>query len=257
MISVIEKPSCAAPLFKDWKNTLISSCLDGTMGYIYGNNPVNPVSAAACIGTFRFFAGRPDRELLFLKTPMGVDYFAICVPQTEQWAELIENTFGERALKTTRYCFEQDISIFDRNKLRAAVNSLDGRYTLLPFDRDIYELVSENQWLFDCTVHYPSYELYRSSALGYAVVRDGEIVAAASTYSHYNGGINIVMHTRADHRHRGLAYACCASVILDCLDRGIYPSIDANGETAAALAEKLGYRRSSVYSAYEVKLKKH
>ncbi len=48
----------------------------------------------------------------------------------------------------------------------------------------------------------------------------------------------------------GLAYACGARLILECLARGIYPSWDAHNLESAALAEKLGYHYDRPYTAF-------
>ena len=44
--------------------------------------------------------------------------------------------------------------------------------------------------------------------------------------------------------------------ILECLERGLYPSWDAHTEISAALAEKLGYHVSHPYVVYEVEADK-
>ena len=84
------------------------------------------------------------------------------------------------------------------------------------------------------------------------IIKDGELAAGASSYSRYKGGIEIEIDTREDHRRRGLAYACGAKLILECLGKGLYPSWDAQNMWSAALAEKLGYHFSHEYTAYEV-----
>ena len=88
--------------------------------------------------------------------------------------------------------------------------------------------------------------------LGVAVFYQGELVAGASSYSVYDKGIEIEIDTREDHRRKGLAYACGAKLILECLDRDLYPSWDAQNPWSLALAEKLGYHFSHEYVAYEV-----
>ena len=60
-----------------------------------------------------------------------------------------------------------------------------------------------------------------------AVMRNGEPVSGASSYSGWPGGIEIEIDTREDYRRQGLAYAAAAALILACLDRGLYPSWDA------------------------------
>ena len=85
-----------------------------------------------------------------------------------------------------------------------------------------------------------------------AVLKDGELVAGASSYSTYDKGIEIEIDTREDHRRKGLAYVCGAKLILECLEEGLYPSWDAQNKWSVALAEKLGYHFSHEYVAYEI-----
>lgn len=53
---------------------------------------------------------------------------------------------------------------------------------------------------------------------------------------------------------KGLAAACASALILECLNRGLYPSWDAANRESLALAEKLGYRFDREYPAYDVQL---
>ncbi len=59
------------------------------------------------------------------------------------------------------------------------------------------------------------------------------------------------MDTHPACRGQGLATAASAALLLACLDRGLYPSWDAHTRQSLALAEKLGYRYSHAYPAYE------
>ena len=99
---------------------------------------------------------------------------------------------------------------------------------------------------------YGDYATYKKLGLGVAVLKDKELVAGASSYSRYQEGIEIEIDTREDYRRNGLAYACGAKLILECLKRGLYPSWDAQNRCSLALAEKLGYHFSHEYVAYEV-----
>lgn len=76
--------------------------------------------------------------------------------------------------------------------------------------------------------------------------------AGASSYSGYRGGIEIEIDTNEVYRRKGLAYICGAKLILECLDRNLYPSWDAQNIWSVALAEKLGYHFDHAYTAYEV-----
>lgn len=84
------------------------------------------------------------------------------------------------------------------------------------------------------------------------VKKNGVPVSGASSYSVYNGGIEIQIDTRTDYRRQGLAAAAAAGLILECLDRDLYPSWDAANLWSVALAEKLGYQFDHEYDAYHV-----
>ena len=83
-------------------------------------------------------------------------------------------------------------------------------------------------------------------------MKDGELVSGASSYSRYEGGIEIEIDTNEKYRRKGLAYICGAKLILECLKRNLYPSWDAQNKWSLALAEKLGYHYSHTYNAYEI-----
>ena len=91
MVYKLKKMSEVSHLFEGWHETMIYSCLQGVMGYIYVTDTENPKSAAASAGCFIFYAGEPDRKLLEDK-PEG---FVIMVPQNEAWAMLIEKCFPD------------------------------------------------------------------------------------------------------------------------------------------------------------------
>lgn len=80
----------------------------------------------------------------------------------------------------------------------------------------------------------------------------GKIVSGASSYTVYPGGIEIEVDTRPDYRRRGLARACAARLILDCLNRSLYPSWDAHSQASLALAQQLGYLLDRPYPVYEI-----
>ena len=109
-----------------------------------------------------------------------------------------------------------------------------------------------NGWANDLVSQYKDYGTYRKIGLGVVALKDGELAAGASSYSTYEKGIEIEIDTREDYRRKGLAYACGAKLILKCLERGLYPSWDAQNPWSVALAEKLGYHFSHEYTAYEI-----
>ncbi len=115
------------------------------------------------------------------------------------------------------------------------------------------------------------YEDYSKKGIGVVLLdtRNNEIVSGASSYCTFEGGIEIEIDTNEQHRRngyalicgasiilkcleRGIYLICGASIILKCLERGIYPSWDAHNKGSIELAKKLGYREKGEYTAFEL-----
>lgn len=237
-------------LFKNWNETIIWSCLQGVMGEIHTNSTED--AAMALLGDFAFFAGNSSKELIRLKPESCKQDFIIMVPQNDEWSELIEKCYGDKAKKVTRYAIKKEPNVFDAAKLQQAVMDLPDYYELKMLEKREYNMCRNNDWAKDLVSQYKNYDMYKALGLGVVALKDGEIVSGASSYSTYKEGIEIEIDTREDYRRKGLAYACGAKLIMECLKRDLYPSWDAQNKWSVALAEKLGYHFSHEYAAYEV-----
>lgn len=251
---LLNDPSPAARLFGGWQETMVWSCLQGVMGRIYADDPVRPAAAAAVLADFCFFAGRPAEELA-RRGPCadGERRFRILTPQNEEWAALLEGCWGSRVRRVTRYAFRKDPSTFDRAALERAAAALPEGFALRPMDEELYHWCRRQGWCADWAANYPAWREYQAHGLGVTAIPEEakRPVAGASSYTSYRGGIEIQIDTLPAYRRRGLARACGAALILQCLDRGLYPSWDAQNPASAALAESLGYRPDRSYPAYE------
>lgn len=257
MIYQAEKDKKAELLFAGWEKTLIWSCLQGVMGRIYVDDKENPLSAMAVLGDFCFFAGRPNCELAAYKPEWYVQDFIIGVPRNELWADVIEEHYGDRAKKVVRYAIKKEPDVFDRNRLQEFVGQLSPEYTISLIDEEIYEYCRKEGWCRDLVSQFADWPAYQKLGLGAVVLKYGVPVAGASSYSAYSGGIEIEIDTKMEFRRRGLATVCGARLILECLDRGLYPSWDAQNLWSVALAEKLGYHFDHEYTAYEIQGDSH
>lgn len=281
MLRSLEKPAEAWALFEGWQETMIWSCLQGRMGSIYAAAPgwakdaaakagtaaeaeiagtaaekagaVAAVrSVAAVLGDFSFFAGVPDEELVSLWPDQCRPDFRIMVPGSAAWAALIEDCYGESARRVVRYAMKKEPEVFDRERLSGAAAALAGEYSLRPIDEELYFRCREEQWSTDLVSQFETYEKFRRLGLGVVAVKAGAIVSGASSYSSYQGGIEIEIDTKREFQRKGLAYGCGAKLILECLERGLYPSWDAQNLQSVALAKKLGYHFDHEYAAYEI-----
>ena len=252
MIYEITDTKNVSALFGTWEETLIWSCLQGIMGTIYADDRNAPATAMAVIGDFTFFAGKPSREFVSYKPARRNANFRILVPQTILWQDIITQFYGKRARIISRYAIKKEPHIFDKEKLSQAAASLPEPYTLSMIDERLYQMCKEESWSSDLVSQFPDYENYRRLGIGTVICRNHIIVSGASSYSRYREGIEIEIDTREEYRRQGLAYVCAAKLILECQKRNLYPSWDAHNRASVALAEKLGYHYSHIYTAIEV-----
>lgn len=240
----------ANEIFKDWNESCIWSCLQGIMGEIHTNNAED--AAMAILGDFAFYAGNPSEELVKFKPESYENDFIVMVPQNDAWAGLIEKCYGDKAKKVTRYAIKKEPGVFDIEKLKQVVLNLPEDYELRIIKEAEYNMCKENGWTNEFVAQYNDYSIFEKLGLGVIAIKDGEVIAGASSYSTYDKGIEVTIHTREDYQRKGLAYACGAKLILECLKRDLYPSWDARTKFSVALAEKLGYHFSHEYVAYDI-----
>lgn len=204
------------------------------------------------------------KHCIIIKLRVIMRQSSIWISLNRQWAELIENVYQNAARKTERYAIKKEANVFDRAYLKQIVENIskashlsealhhDADFILRGIDESLYQKCREQSWSRDLVSQFASFDMYSRHGLGFVILKDGEIVSGASSYSAYRQGIEIEIDTREDYRRRGLAYVCGARLILECLDRSLYPSWDAQNKASVALAEKLGYHYSHAYDAYEV-----
>ena len=231
-----------AALFAQWEKPMVRACLQGRMGRVV---PWGEASALATIGDFCFLAGEPVRELLERADR------PILVPGSEGWSRLIEEVLGERAAPFTRFAARRGPET-DTDRLKGFTESLPRGFSIRQIDKEIYFILMGEPWSKDLCGNFADAEDFLVQGLGFAVLREGKPVAGAASYAVCDGAIEIEIDTRPDFRRRGLARACGARLILECLDRGLYPGWDAHDSRSLSLAEQLGYQLDHPYTAYWV-----
>lgn len=246
MITELRSTEKAEPLFREWNDTMIRSCLQQVMGKVYVTDTERPKSACAILGCFAFYTGEPNEEFVRNK-PKG---FLIMTPQNEDWAKLIEHCHPT-AKRVIRYAMKHDTD-FDRGQLQDLINNLPDEYELRSIDGYLYDQCLKDPLTADFVANFGCKENYLKLGLGFVILKNGVIVSGASSFSRYREGIEIEVDTAESERKKGLASISCAALILKCLEMGLYPSWDAQNLTSVRLAEKLSYQIDYEYSAYEI-----
>ncbi|HDR7646832.1 GNAT family N-acetyltransferase [Bacillus mycoides] len=238
-------------MFEDFNNVVLLSYLQGHMGNAWVNDLENPTVAQITVGIFTFYAGDPnakETEELLRNIPERI----LVIVNSDQWKKRLE-TFHERKIdKFLRYKFKRNTEVFNHSKLQSFITALPKGYELRKIDEHIANNPTLHNVSEDFTSQFRSIDDYVNRGIGYSILYNGEVVCGASSYSIYNDGIEIEVATDLDHRRKGLATVVCATLILDCLEKGRYPNWDAANSTSVKLAEKLGYVFDKAYDTYFV-----
>lgn len=243
------------PVLAGWDETFVKTCLEGRIGSIWAADGEVCETVLLTVGEFVLFAGTPSEDAVRF-VPYGYKTnFAIMFSKgdDDRWGRLIEKVYGNKAKKTTRYAIKKEgVSSFSKIKLAAIAANIAEGYGIVKIDRELYEHCRSDEFFSDLVSQYPTYGEYERHGLGFMALHDGSPAAGCSSFSDYPGGVEIEICTRPEHRRRGLASVLAARFILECIERGLYPSWDAANLSSLALAEKLGYRLDREYVCYEI-----
>lgn len=241
-------------IFEECNDTLVLSCIQGVMGRAWVDDYSNPKSVQVITADFCMFNGVANEELV---RNIPIEYkknYIFMVPENNEWEKLIEKVYVNKYKRFMRYSIKKEGDIFDRSKLNEFIDKLPCDYKLFQIDERIYNEIINTDWAEDLCSNFSTYEEYKKLGLGYVIKYNDEIVCGASSYTAYKEGIEIEIDTKQEFRRRGLATVCAAKLILECLDRGLYPSWDAHNMASVGLSEKLGYHFNKEYVTYGVKL---
>lgn len=239
-------------LFEESRDTLVWSCLEGTMGCIYADDRENPKTAAAMLGDFCFLRGEARKDIAEFLFQAREKESLIMIPENQEWERCIEQTFQSNAERFTRYATKKEWGVWDYKKLEQIAGSIPEGYEIQMIEEEVYDYAINHDWCRDWVGQYTDYEDYRENGIGVVVTKDNIPVAGASSYAYFSEGIEVEIDTHKDYRRKGLGLICGARLILECAERGLYPSWDAHNQASLSLARKLGYRLDHPYTAYMV-----
>ncbi|CBZ35302.1 hypothetical protein, unknown function [Leishmania donovani] len=226
---------------------IVRSALEGHMGQVTvrGSSAAATLRARITVGVFTVLAGAPDAELV-----SGITT-SLVVPVQPEWIPLIEA--HSPALKPyIRYPMVTATGSFDVRRLQQYAAACPAAYVIEPITEALAERTRKMKWSFDLCGNFRDAADFAARGIGFVALEraTGNIAAGASSFAICDGGVEVEVDTAESHQRRGLALACSARLILECLKRGLYPNWDAHVPHSAHLAEKLGYTRGTPYKAY-------
>ena len=100
------------------------------------------------------------------------------------------------------------------------------------------------------TEDFDSHADFLARGVGYTLLDEDKLVGAAYSSLVCSRGIEVSLFVDEPYRRRGVATALSASLLLECVRRGLRPNWDAANNESCKLAEKLGYTFSGSYESY-------
>ncbi|MBP1970119.1 GNAT superfamily N-acetyltransferase [Virgibacillus natechei] len=240
------------PMFDSMNDTIILSCLQGHMGSAWVDDLEKPTVAQISVGDFVFYAGNPhakEAEVLLQNLPENI----LAIVHTDEWKNRIETVHKASIEKIQRYSFKKNVEDLDRKHIEKFLSRLPEGYELKRIDASLAKEPSLHEISKDFIGQFHSIDDYVKRGVGFAILYDGKVACGASSYSIYDKGIEIEIATHHKHRRKGLATVAAAALILECLDRRLYPSWDAASLESVKLAQKLGYVLDGPYDTYYIK----
>ena len=238
------------------RDVLLRGAAEGAIGRVWVPHLTNPSYCLVVVGDFAYLLGLPPRgeKALDLKGQIFESaQQAFLYPQDERWADWLEEQFPAQLRIVTRYALKKDEHHFDLEKLRNYVKSVPKGVRIRRIDERLYHQVMREEWSRDLCSNFDTAERFLEYAFGYVALKGRELIAGCSCYGVSEGMMEIEVDTRKDWRRQGLALACSAAFVLECLDKGLVPNWDAVNLQSVGLAEKLGYVFEREYQVYRLK----
>lgn len=236
-------------MFENIDSTIVLSYLQGHMGNAWVDNLENPTVAQITVGIFVFYAGNPDieeaEELLH-----NLPNFTLAIVDSDEWKNRIETVHKGSIEKFQRFRFKKNPEDLDRVHIQELLSALPEEYEIKRIDKSIAKASSFHELSEDFISQFDSIDDFIDRGVGYAILNKEQVVSAATSFSIYDDGIEIEVASHPNHRRKGLATIVASALILDCLDKGKYPSWDGANSESVELAKKLGYTFKESYDTY-------
>ncbi|GKU25205.1 GNAT family N-acetyltransferase [Clostridium folliculivorans] len=213
---------------------------------------VHPEEAVIIAADFCYLLGEVKHLDEIEQTLKENALYKIIIPCGLQWVKYLNEHLPDKVRCYKRYAIKHEPNVFDKNNLKQLIKKVNPVYEIKQIDDVIYKEVLSIGWAADGCCFFRSYEDFKKNGLGYVIYKDRQLVCIASSYITYKSTIGITIGTLEEHRRMGLAAACAASLILTCLERGIYPEWEAANMDSVNLSEKLGYHFDKEFEVYSL-----
>lgn len=238
------------------REVLVRGAVEGTMGRVWVPKLENSSYCLIITGDFAYLFGLPPKgaPALDLKSQIYESASrAYLYPADDRWKDWLEDTFSGQLRLVSRYALKKDEHHFDMDVLKGYIDAVPKGIRIRRIDERLYHLTLKEEWSRDLCANFEDARHFLESGFGYVAMKGRELAAGCSAYGSSEGMMEIQVDTRKDFRRQGLALACSAAFLLECLERNLVPNWDAVNLQSVGLAEKLGYVYDREYQVYQLR----
>lgn len=239
------------PMFNGFYDSLMFSYFDGIFGKAYCDNINAPTCAVIVSGDFYFIAGNTEYGSE-VKSLMENNSYAVAVPDSREWIAAL-NSCGRKMTPVSRFHTMPPENGFDIAVLKKRTEriSLFPEYKLETINKEYYCKALQEDWSRSFVSNFKDHEDYSEHGFGYIITYNGKLISGTSTYSYYDGGVEIEVSTHEQFRLKGLAQITASAFLQECARRGLTPHWDARNRTSLSIAQKMGFVFKDEYPALE------
>lgn len=250
-----EKRQSIKAICEGSNEVLVRGAVEGAMGRVWVPKLENSSYCLIVAGEFAYLLGMPPKGAGALDLKSQIYESAqkgFLYPQHERWEQWLEEEFEGELRRVTRYALKKDEHCFDAEKLDNYRKALPQGVRLRRMDERLYRMTLREEWSRDLCANFEDYRHFEAYGFGYVAARGHKLVSGCSAYGVSEGMMEVQVATRKEFRRQGLALACSAAFVLECLERNIVPNWDAINQQSVELAEKLGYVYEREYQVYRL-----
>ncbi|NQW18426.1 MAG: GNAT family N-acetyltransferase [Chloroflexi bacterium] len=214
----------------------VDMVLEGLGGAAFVDDATAPNSASLTLGSYAYFGGDASSDGANGLVDLLDDGSRLMVGD-QRWINLAITRFAgvERLHRMT---FSRDALNIDI--LRQQSHRISDTTQIVPVGLDLArQMMSDvDESLIGV---FPDPEAFIRGGMGYVAVRGEKVICGATSAMMSADAIEIQITTADNAQRQGLATAVSATLIVECLERGIEPHWSTTNDPSRGLAEKLGY----------------
>ena len=172
------------------------------------------------------------------------------------WCELprrerVETKFSGRFRTVSRYLLRAPEEGFDFKALELRTE-VPAEYEIREVTAPLFKRLGELRFSENLTASFADADVFAAYGIGYVALQDKVPVSACLAYVHSEEIMDVKAATEKGYRHKGLASASGASLLLRFKEKARIPDWDADSLFSASLGERLGYHTEREYKVYQI-----